>query len=74
LKKAILQLGPTGYPFERFVGELLKYQGYEAKVGQIVQGNCVQHEVDVVAKKGDTVFLLGFGAGFTWGGILYRFM
>ncbi len=54
LKKAILQLGPTGYPFERFVGELLRNQGFEAEVGQIVQGDCVQHEVDVVAKKGDT--------------------
>ena len=51
IKKAILQLGPTGYPFERFVGELLKHQGYKVGVGQIVQGNCIQHEVDVVASK-----------------------
>ncbi|NOX46148.1 MAG: ATPase [Chlorobi bacterium] len=58
LKKAILQLGPTGYPFERFVGELLRHQGFEAEVGQIVQGNCVQHEVDVVAKKGDTKHMI----------------
>ncbi len=58
IKKAILQLGPTGYPFERFVGELLKHQGYEVKVGETVQGNCVQHEVDVVAKKGDTKHMI----------------
>jgi len=31
-------------------------------------------EQSLVGKKGDTVFLFGFGAGFTWGGILYRFM
>ncbi len=51
LKKAIFELGPTGYPFERFVGELLKNQGYKVEVGQIVQGFCVQHEVDVIAEK-----------------------
>ncbi len=31
-------------------------------------------EQNLVGKKGDTIFLFGFGAGFTWGGILYRFM
>ncbi len=51
LKRAIMELGPSGYPFERFIGELLKKQGYETKVGVIVQGRCVQHEVDVVAQK-----------------------
>jgi Holliday junction resolvase len=51
LKKAIFELGPTGFPFERFVGELLKNQGYQVEVGKIVQGHCVQHEVDVVAQK-----------------------
>ncbi|HAD97890.1 MAG TPA: ATPase, partial [Cryomorphaceae bacterium] len=49
LKKALLQLGPTGFPFELYVAELLKAKGYETRTGQIVQGNCVQHEVDVIA-------------------------
>lgn len=53
LKKAIYELGPTGFPFERFVGKVLKYAGYEGiEVGAMVQGKCVQHEVDVVARKG----------------------
>lgn len=51
LKKAILQLGPSGFPFERFVAEILKAQGYETMVGVIVRGICVEHEVDVVAEK-----------------------
>lgn len=58
LKKAIMELGPTGYPFEKFVGELLKYQGYKVKVGVIVQGHCVQHEVDVVAEKDNKHFMI----------------
>jgi hypothetical protein len=58
LKKAIFELGPTGYPFERFVGELLKNQGYSVDVGKIVKGHCVQHEVDVVAQKDDRKFMI----------------
>jgi hypothetical protein len=52
LKNAILQLGPTGFPFERFVAGLLRERGYHVAVGQIVPGKCVEHEVDVVAHKG----------------------
>ncbi len=51
LKKAIYELGPTGFPFEKFVGALLLYSGYEVKTGQFLQGKCVTHEVDVVAHK-----------------------
>lgn len=51
LKKAIYELGPTGFPFEKFIAALLFYSGYETKTGQILQGRCVDHEVDVVALK-----------------------
>ncbi|MEZ4794419.1 MAG: ATP cone domain-containing protein [Flavobacteriaceae bacterium] len=51
LKKAIYELGPTGFPFERFVAALLEYSGYEVAIGQYFHGKCVSHEVDVVAKK-----------------------
>jgi len=52
LKRAVMSLGPSGYPFEKFVGALLEKQGYETEVGVILQGACVTHEVDVVAHKG----------------------
>lgn len=51
LKNAIMELGPSGFPFEKFVAELLKYQGFDTQVGEIVQGKCVSHEVDVIAQK-----------------------
>lgn len=53
LKKAIMNLGPTGFPFEDFVAAILRAYGFQTKVGQIVRGFCVNHEVDVVAKKGN---------------------
>lgn len=52
LKNAIYELGPTGFPFERFVGAILKYSGYKTEVNKIVQGKCVSHEIDVIAHKG----------------------
>jgi len=58
LKRAIIELGPTGYPFERFVGELLKHQGYLVQVGVDVQGHCISHEVDVVAEKDKEHFMI----------------
>lgn len=51
LKRAIMQLGPSGFPFERFVAEILRGQGYTTSIGVTVQGVCVEHEVDVVAEK-----------------------
>ena len=58
LKRAILELGPSGYPFEQFVGEVFRKQGYLVQVGILVQGRCVTHEVDVIAQKGDQYFLM----------------
>jgi Holliday junction resolvase len=58
LKRAIMELGPTGYPFERYIGEILKVQGYQTQVGVIVQGKCVTHEVDVIAEKEDHHFMI----------------
>lgn len=49
LKRAIMELGPSGFPFEIFVSQVLKKQGYHTKVGVIVKGTCVSHEIDVIA-------------------------
>ncbi len=49
LKQAVLQLGPSGYPFESFVGELFKARGFDVEVGKLVNGYSVRHEIDVVA-------------------------
>jgi hypothetical protein len=51
LKKALMELGPSGFPFEKLVGKIMEQEGFATKIGVIVQGNCVQHEVDVIAQK-----------------------
>lgn len=51
LKQAIMDLGPSGYPFENFVAEILKTQGFATQTRITAQGKCVSHEIDVVASK-----------------------
>ena len=58
LKKALSSLGPSGYPFEQYIGRILQGHGYSVEVGRIINGYCVRHEVDVLAKKGDEHFII----------------
>jgi hypothetical protein len=58
LKKALFELGPTGFPFERFVSHILRHSGYKTRVSEIVQGHCVSHEVDVLAEKNGQVVMV----------------
>ena len=51
LKRAIMNLGPTGFPFEKFFAEVLKNYGYEVKTDQVIKGKIITHEVDVIARK-----------------------
>ncbi len=57
LKEALLRLGPSGYPFEKYVGKLFMNNGYEVKVGIILEGKCVSHEVDVFAQNKEEIIL-----------------
>ena len=58
LKNAIMELGPTGFPFEKFVGKIFETMGYEVQTGVIVQGKCVTHEVDVIARRPNEMLMI----------------
>lgn len=51
IKKAISSLGPSGYPFEKYFGKILTAFGYTVELNRIIDGYCVQHEVDLIALK-----------------------
>jgi len=51
LKRAIMSLGPSGFPFEKFFAKVLENYGYKTKVGNFVSGKNVKHEVDIIAEK-----------------------
>lgn len=58
LKQAVLQLGDSGYPFERLIAEVFARQDFDTAVGQFVAGRCIQHEIDVVARRqGDVRYM-----------------
>lgn len=49
IRRSVLNLGPTGFPFEKYIAEIFKAKGYETRTGQMLQGKCLEHEVDMVA-------------------------
>lgn len=51
LKKGLMEFGPTGFPFERFIGEIFKFRGYTIQIDKILNGKCVTHEIDVIGEK-----------------------
>lgn len=50
LRRALADLGPTGFPFEHFVGELFRAKGYKVRTGVTLPGRCIEHEVDMIAE------------------------
>ncbi|MFA5299477.1 MAG: restriction endonuclease [Lutibacter sp.] len=58
LKRAIFDLGPTGFPFEKLIGALLKEKGYETKVSVILNGECITHEIDILAEKDGNIYAI----------------
>ncbi|MEN9621773.1 MAG: hypothetical protein RLZZ67_207 [Candidatus Parcubacteria bacterium] len=58
MKRAVSELGPNGFPFEKFIAEIFKAKGYEAVTDQVVQGHCVDHEMDVVAWKDNDLVMV----------------
>ncbi len=58
LKKAIMALGPTGYPFEKFIGGVLAHHGFRTTVSVVIKGHCVHHEIDVLAQKDEKRYMI----------------
>ncbi len=58
LKDALAQLGPSGYPFEKYVAMLLGDIGYQTQTNRTLSGSCVTHEVDVVAVKDNVTYFI----------------
>ena len=58
LKKSIRELGPTGFPFEKYVGEIFNNLGFNVKINQFISGKCVSdYEVDFIAEKENLIYI-----------------
>jgi hypothetical protein len=49
LRRALSDLGPDGFPFEKYIAKIFESWGYNTLTDQTVLGACVPHEIDVVA-------------------------
>lgn len=58
LKPALLNLGPSGHPFEDFIARLFEAMGYQTSLRQMVAGRCVSHEIDIIAQNRRDRFLI----------------
>lgn len=58
LKKALFELGPSGFPFELYVAKLLEEHKYQVSVGSTLQGFCVSHEIDILAHKENKHYMI----------------
>lgn len=58
IKKALLDLGPSGYPFEKFIARILQFHGFSTEVGRRMEGRCVTHEIDVIASMDDIFYMV----------------
>lgn len=51
MKRAVFALGPSGFPFERFLAEVFRAHGWSVMTEVTLMGRCVTHEVDVLMEK-----------------------
>jgi len=58
LRRGIMKLGPSGYPFEKYFAKLLEALGYSTKTNVVLEGRCVTHEIDVIAVKGGVRYMI----------------
>ena len=57
LKKGMEKLGPTGFPFEKYIGEIFSKNGFEVKLNRHIRGFCCKYEIDFLAKKGSLLYV-----------------
>lgn len=49
-KRALLELGPDGFIFEKFIAKLYEKLGHKTVTNVVISGHCIEHEVDVIAE------------------------
>lgn len=56
LREALAKVDPSD--FEKFIKKILEKEGYKCQWNVIVQGFCIDHQVDVIAKKDKQLFFV----------------
>lgn len=57
-KRALLDMGPDGFLFEKYIARIMSRLGFSTKTGVWIEGRCISHEVDVVAESSSKNILI----------------
>jgi hypothetical protein len=57
LKEGMRKLGPTGFLFEKYIGDLFREHGYTVKNNKWLKGKCIDYETDVLLEKNNTILI-----------------
>ncbi len=58
LKRSIMSLGPSGFPFEDFFARVLDFYGYKTETNKSFKGKMIIQEVDVTAEKNNQKWMI----------------
>ena len=71
LKEAIMKLGPNGFAFENYVGNILEHYGLHIKgIRSRIKGRCSNHEIDLIAISNKKKFMIECKHHSTRGGFI----
>ena len=71
LKESIMKLGPNGFAFENYVGNILEHYGLKIKgIRSKVKGKCSNHEIDLIAISNKKKFMIECKHNSTRGGFI----
>ena len=57
LKEGMRRMGPSGFPFEKYIKEVLDKNGFETKINLHPFGKCAVYEIDFLARKENTLYV-----------------
>ncbi len=57
LKEGMRKLGPTGFPFEKYIGSIFSSLGFEVKLNLQIPGRCCVYEIDFLARKNKLLYI-----------------
>jgi len=58
LRRAVADLSPEFHEFEKYVTHLFRAHGYKTQWDKIIQGECIEHQIDIVAEKAGKAYLV----------------
>lgn len=57
LKEAMKKMGPSGFPFEKYIGDIFSVHGYDVSLNRKIKGKFAVHEIDFLARDSKTLYI-----------------